>query len=607
MAEQASSSKIKGARSYFRAARQVQSAAPVFGIFAQFYYLLESVYPAVATVLTVGLIDSVGSFLQGTADFSRTVRYGWMLAAAYAVYRLLEPVSSAAINAGVYEKGVMDARIRLAEKSSKLSLMCYEDANIINLRQRAMQCVNREIHGQLYMNLNMLFTDTIGVISVSLALARYSLLFLPISVCSVIPYLISYLIRGKEFTRARRQQAKKERRLQYLWSLFTGKETAREIRAMNFGEYIAGQWTSCRDQVSEELWTLGKKDSLSLLLCDFLQALGYGASICLALLLAARGTVSIGVFGACLAAIRSVQTQIKYFLSEIGALPRLVSFAKDYYDYLDLPEDTSGELPFEGIQEEIKLENVHFSYPNAEKPALNGVNLTIRKGEKLALIGENGCGKTTLTKLLLGIYPASGGSITVDGVPLASLQKDDFWKRVSIVSQDFVTYKLTLRENVGISDLERMGDNGEIRRALEEAALTQLAELSPDTQMGRDFDGLELSGGQWQKLAIARGLFRDSEIIVLDEPTSALDPKIESEILTEFMELAKDRTAVIISHRVGLCKAADRVAVMKDGKIAETGSHEELLKTRSLYKQMWEAQASWYVGAEKGDGNAGAD
>ena len=607
MAEQASPAKGKGVQAYFRAARQVQAAAPVSGIFAQFYYLFESVYPAIATVLTVGLFDAAGNFLQGTADFSLAARYGWLLAAAYIVYRLLQPVSSTAINAGVYEKGVMDARIRLAEKSARLSVLCYEDANIINLRQRATQCVSREIHGQLYMNLNMLFTDAIGVISVSLALARYSPLFLPISVCSVVPYLISYVIRGKEFTRARRQQAKKERRLQYLWSLFTGKETAREIRAMNFGEYAAEQWTACRDEVSEELWTLGKKDSLSLLLCDFLQAMGYGASICLTLLLAARGTVSVGVFGACLAAIRSVQTQMKYFLSEIGALPRLVSFAKDYYDFLDLPEDSSGELPFPGVREEIRLEDVQFSYPNAKEPALKCVNLTIRKGEKLALIGENGCGKTTLTKLLLGVYPASGGRVTIDGVPLASIRKDEFWKKVSIVSQDFVAYKLTLRENVGISDLERMGDDGEIRRALEQAALPQLAELSPDTQMGRDFEGLELSGGQWQKLAIARGLFRESEIIVLDEPTSALDPKIESEILTEFMELARDRTAVIISHRVGLCRAADRVAVMKDGKIIETGSHEELVKLPSLYRQMWEAQASWYVDGDEGGENAGAD
>ena len=260
-----------------------------------------------------------------------------------------------------------------------------------------------------------------------------------------------------------------------------------------------------------------------------------------------------------------------------------------------MPEDVTGSQPFKGLQGEFKLENVQFSYPNAKEPALDGVNLTIRKGEKLALIGENGCGKTTLVKLLLGIYPASGGSISVDGFPLADIQKDSFWKKVSIVAQDFVSYKLTLRENVGISDLERMQDNEEIHRALDEAALPQLAELSPDTRMGREFDGMELSGGQWQKLAIARGLFRDSEVIVLDEPTSALDPKIENEILTRFMELAKDRTAVIISHRVGLCKAADRVAVMKDGRIAEIGSHEELLKAGSLYQTMWEAQASWYT------------
>ena len=291
----------------------------------------------------------------------------------------------------------------------------------------------------------------------------------------------------------------------------------------------------------------------------------------------------------------AVQNQTQFFLSTIGNFSRTAAFAKDYYDFLDLPEDTSGNQPFKGIQDELRLENVWFTYPNAKEHALDGVNLTIRKGEKLALIGENGCGKTTLVKLLLGIYPVSGGSVSIDGVPLSNIQKDDFWKKVSMVAQDFVPYKLTLRENVGISDLERMQDDEEIHRALDEAALPQLAELSPDTRMGRDFDGMELSGGQWQKLAITRGLFRNSEIIVLDEPTSALDPKIENEILTRFLELAKDRTAVIISHRVGLCKAADRVAVMKDGRIAELGSHEELLKAGSLYQTMWEAQASWYT------------
>lgn len=582
-------------RSMFRAARQVQSSIPVMGILAQFYYLFEGLFPAVLTILTVRLFNSVEKFLQGSADFSQAVLYGCLIAAANLVYRTAEPLSSVAINAGVYEKGGYYARIRLAEKSARLPMIYFEDANTINLRQRASQCVNREIHGQIYMNLNTSVTSFISVIAVTLTLSHYSLLFIPVSICSVAPYLISYLIRGKEFTRTRRQQAKKERRLQYLWSLFTGKETAKEIRAMDFGEYIAGQWTDCRDEVNEELWKLGKKDSLSLLLCDSIQAVGYAASICLALWLTAQGMVSVGVFGACLSAIRAVQNQTQFFLSTIGNFSRTAAFAKDYYDFLDLPEDVTGSQPFKGLQGEFKLENVQFSYPNAKEPALDGVNLTIRKGEKLALIGENGCGKTTLVKLLLGIYPASGGSISVDGFPLADIQKDSFWKKVSIVAQDFVSYKLTLRENVGISDLERMQDNEEIHRALDEAALPQLAELSPDTRMGREFDGMELSGGQWQKLAIARGLFRDSEVIVLDEPTSALDPKIENEILTRFMELAKDRTAVIISHRVGLCKAADRVAVMKDGRIAEVGSHEELLKAGSLYQTMWEAQASWYT------------
>ena len=180
-----------------------------------------------------------------------------------------------------------------------------------------------------------------------------------------------------------------------------------------------------------------------------------------------------------------------------------------------------------------------------------------------------------------------------DGAEVGDFTRDSFYSAVSAIAQDFVSYNLTLRENIAISDLPRLADDTSVKAALANAGIDKGADL--DEAMGREFGGLELSGGEWQKLAIARGLFKNSELIVLDEPTSALDPLVETEILSKFIEAAKDKTALIISHRVGLCKLVDRIIVMKEGEIAECGAHETLLAAEGEYAKLYQSQAKWYV------------
>jgi ABC-type multidrug transport system fused ATPase/permease subunit len=383
--------------------------------------------------------------------------------------------------------------------------------------------------------------------------------------------------------------------MQYLWGLFTDRRTNKELRVFGADDYILEQWRAARDETQAEIWEQARKDAVSFVICDAFRILGYGACIALALWLTLSGTVSVGVFGACIAAFIALQTQTMDILVNSGSLPSSLAFAADYFEFKDLPAEPSGGMVYNGLQDKIEVRGVRFRYPNAEGDAVWDLSLTIRKGEKIAILGENGSGKTTFTKLLLGLLPVSSGEILYDGVNVDDLEKNSFHRTLSAVSQNFVRYTLPLRENIAMSDVERINDDAAIEAALCDAGLGELLdEAGLDTELGNAYGGADVSGGQWQKLAIARGLFRPSELIILDEPTSALDPLIETEILSKFVELAHNKTAVIISHRVGLCRLVDKIAVMKDGTLVEFGSHAGLLAENGEYARLFKAQEKWY-------------
>ncbi|MCL2159576.1 MAG: ABC transporter ATP-binding protein/permease [Oscillospiraceae bacterium] len=565
---------------------------PISVAFTMLDYLCGAFTPAVIALVSVNLFDNAAKVFAGEPVQSELYLFAGLYLGIYLINDLVYYVGSIALNTGIYEKGTAFFRIELYEKLAKLPLINFENAELLNKKERAEKAVNDESLSAIFNRSLRFVCAIIQVTSVSAVMAGFSLWLLPLSFLSVLPYLFARIIRGKEFHYVKSHQAKKTRLLSYLWGLFTVRQTAKEMRVMGFDGYIMDKWRETRDEVNEEVWAVEKKDAMSLLLCDAFRIAGYGVSVVIVLALALSGRVSVGVFGAAVAAFLTLQNSMQNLLEEFGWFTERISYAQDYYSFLDMPEQKDGTMDYPGLSEKIELENISFKYPNSENYALKQLNLIVQKGEKIAILGENGSGKTTLSKVMLGLYPPESGRVLYDGAQVGDFSRDSFYSAVSAIAQDFVSYNLTLRENIAISDLPRLADDTSVKAALANAGIDKGADL--DEAMGREFGGLELSGGEWQKLAIARGLFKNSELIVLDEPTSALDPLVETEILSKFIEAAKDKTALIISHRVGLCKLVDRIIVMKEGEIAECGAHETLLAAEGEYAKLYQSQAKWY-------------
>ncbi|MFM8532400.1 MAG: ABC transporter ATP-binding protein [Acidimicrobiia bacterium] len=250
------------------------------------------------------------------------------------------------------------------------------------------------------------------------------------------------------------------------------------------------------------------------------------------------------------------------------------------------------------VEAGIEFDEVTFTYPGGPEPAVSNLNLHIRGGELIALVGENGAGKSTLVKLLLRFYDPTGGAVRVGGADLRELDPDALRSRIGVLFQDYASYELSVRENVQMGWPGRLDDDSRVLAALQDARSDWLLTKMPkglDAKVGRLFEGgHDLSGGEWQRLALARIMYRDADIWILDEPTASLDPEAEAAIFAELKQIPKGRIGIVISHRFSTVRIADRIAVIADGKISELGSHEELMRANGRYAHLFELQAAGY-------------
>lgn len=486
-------------------------------------------------------------------------------------------------------------QIELGEKGTRLSMICYENTETNNMLKRAKNCIEQERFSDLSLSVFNILAEFLKVNGTLLVLDGFHPVLVGISLLSVFPYLIVRLVRGKEFYELKRYQAAGERRRNYLYHLFGDKQAVKELRIFEIEDYIEQKMYAARDNMKQEVWNFKKRDMRSLLICEIFCKSGYLLSIFSTILLLLHQVLDVGMMAAALVAFTSFQTAAKYFLVSLGRIPECAAFVKDYYDFMDMEEAEKGTEKLCSDFDSIKVKQLSFSYPGRKTPAVSNLSFTIKRNEVVAIVGNNGSGKTTLVKLLTGLYQAQKGQIYYGRQNLRSLDPEEFYKQISFVSQDFIKYELTVRENIGIGDWKQMENTDKIYMLLHQVGLeTFISQASVNQLLGNEFGGRELSVGQWQKLAIARGMMKDSSVIFLDEPTAALDPLMETKVLKMFLKIAREKTAIIVSHRIGICKEVDKIIVMKEGKIAEIGNHEKLLAEKGEYYRLYTMQQKWY-------------
>lgn len=589
----------------YRSFKFTFGVSPVSHILVLIEEIWQALFHSIAALLLSGFIDTVIAYSQKRVEAKSLLLYALSFASLYVLQELWALVYNGTMNIGMYEKPNNYANLLIAEKASRLRLIEFEDANILNMYKYARDNIENEYVPYLVMRMIYIFCRFIEIASLTFVISKFDWRLFFVAVISVIPYFITRLIRGKEMYKYKSIQIPEERKLDYLWSLFTDKSAGKELRISRSDEYIKEKWLKKNKEVFDPFWKLKKKDAFSVLFCDMLSSIGYGVAVFICLYLALNKTISIGNFGAAIGAFTMIQFCMRKLLEALGSISMYAAHTKHFFDFLDLPEEASAESKKSAAESNdsacslkncIELKNVSFSYPNKDKKAIEDINLSIRKGETIALIGENGSGKTTLSKIILGLYEADEGSVFWDGTDLNFLDKDALYKNISLTLQKPVQYNFSLRENVAISDLSRITEEVKIIEALKENDADYLLEKTGglDGRLGRIFNGAELSGGEWQRLALSRCRFKNADFLILDEPTSALDPIEESLVLKRFISLIKNKTAVIISHRAGLCRLVDRVALMKEGMLLALGTHDELFSSCEEYRMLYSAQADLY-------------
>ena len=402
--------------------------------------------------------------------------------------------------------------------------------------------------------------------------------------------ILAQILRAGYVRRFEEENAGLRRQTEYLESCITGKEYIKETRTLGAVGYFFGLFIDSMKRFNRASFKTEGKIALVELLLRSVNVLGYAGILALLIYYVVEGTVSVGSFAAVFYSVERMSGVIKDMVEQFGDALKEMTTASFTHEFLNV-EKEDGDATALNKMTDIYLDNISFAYPG-NRNVLNNITLSIKQGETLAIVGENGAGKTTLTKIIMGLYNPVSGSVRYGDSDISHFIPKSRFKHVSSVFQNFIRYRLTAKENIEISDVESHKD---VAQAAGEGG-AQSAHLPKgfDTVLSREFGGVELSGGEWQRIAIARGLYRDHDVIVLDEPTAAIDPIEESNIFRLFKESAKDKTVILVTHRLGSTKIADRILLMEDGMICELGTHEELILLGGRYAGMYREQASWY-------------
>jgi ATP-binding cassette, subfamily B, bacterial len=488
---------------------------------------------------------------------------------------------------------------RVTVKAQSLPLAAFEQKEFYDRLQQ----IERGLDNRLLSTMGFTFhmgnhVVTLAALLVYVGAAHWSL---PVILAGgTLPFLLMQIRLPREDYLLERRQTERRRRLGYLAELMTAREAATEIRLFGLRDHLLEAWSRMHGGLREERLRLIHRRIRFVGTGSSGRSLTFGLALTMVVYRIARGALTVGQYAAFVGAMQQLQQEMRDLLWGIAVVDNDLRYIRDFFLYLDLPEEEPGtaHLPAGRLLQGIRFERVRFAYPGSERLALDGIDLWIRPGERIALVGENGAGKTTLARLLLGLYAPTEGRILIDGVDLAQLDPTAWRRRAAAVFQDFQQYHLSVRENIAFGQLERTDERIAIERAARLSGADTVAATLPrgfDTLLGKEFEeGVELSPGQWQKIAVARAYLREAEVLVLDEPTAALDARAEVEVYRQFRDVSAGKTVLLISHRLGSARLADRILVLDGGRVVEEGTHAALMQNGGLYARMLGIQSQWY-------------
>ncbi|HLA14127.1 MAG TPA: ABC transporter ATP-binding protein [Gemmatimonadaceae bacterium] len=498
--------------------------------------------------------------------------------------------------------------VTLMEQAAKLDLAQFEDPTFYDHLERA----RRQTVGRIAL-LTLLLSmmqDALTLITLGGALIAYSPWLLLLLLIAVIPSFLGETHFASLAYSLLFRWTPERRQLDYLRFVGASDKTAKEVQMFGLAPWLTERYRALAQKFYEENRNLSLRRGFVSALLSILGTIGYYAAYVIILIRAVRGDITIGMLTFLAASFARGRDVIQGILLSASNVYEQALYLRDLFVFLDMKPTIAskpGAIPVpEPIRQGFVFEDVGFRYPGSERWAVRHVNLTIKPGERIALVGENGAGKTTITKLIARLYDPTEGRITLDGVDLRDYDLGRLRRAIGVIFQDFVRYDMRFDENIGVGEIESVRgalDNGSGTPAsITSAAENSLAaSLLPrftkgyQQMLGRRFDeGIDLSGGEWQKIALARAYIRDAQVLILDEPTAALDARAEYEVFLRFSELVSGRTAVLISHRFSTVRMADRIVVLRNGTVEEEGSHEELLARGGLYEELFAMQAAGY-------------
>ena len=495
----------------------------------------------------------------------------------------------------------LEAERRLLEKASKVDLGHFDNSDWHDRLARAKRDVSWR-PGDLTWSVLGLSGNIITIVLMAGLLASLHYLLVVLALGAAV---LSLVIESRVTTRMYKyfyKETPEERERGYIGELLVEPKNTKEIRANVLADYLLGRHRKISEDLFKQRAFMMRSGSRISMLSGILT----GTTLALAyVFVAARGlhgSMNPGDVVLVIGAFTTVSGSLGQISSTFVAVDQHTTFLDDYFSFLAIEPllpvlDNPVVLP-EGAIEGIEFENVTFTYPGGTHPAVENLNLKINKGELIALVGENGAGKSTLVKLLLRFYDTQQGAVCVSGIDIKDMDPEKYRSRIGVLFQDYATYELTVRENVIMGWPYAEVNDERVMKALKDSRSEWLVKKMAnglDSKVGRLFEGgHDLSGGEWQRLALARIMYRDADIWILDEPTSSLDPEAEASIFAELKENLKGRIGIVISHRFSTVRIADRIAVVDDGHIKELGTHKELLAANNRYAHLFELQAAGY-------------